>query len=181
MADASQYMTWANLLTLVRLGAIGPCAWAVASGHWHLALGAFVIAAVSDLLDGPLARRFDQVSPLGGFFDHATDALFVTVVLGACASAGHTPWLLAALIPLAFLQYTIDSRALAGYALRTSRLGRMNGIAYFVIAGIVIAGETFSLAWLPPAAVMGLGWVLVATTAASMLDRALAWRRLSGG
>ena len=71
---------------------------------------------------------------MGGFFDHATDALFVT--LGSLALANQeiiNSWLVW-LIPMAFLiQYSVDSRLLSGYALRSSALGRINGIAYFVL------------------------------------------------
>ena len=43
------------------------------------------------------------------------------------------PLVLPGLVAAAFVQYTLDSRALAGQRLRASALGRWNGIAYFVL------------------------------------------------
>ena len=168
------WITWANLLTAMRLVCIGPCAWAIVSGHWGLAAGLFGIAIVSDYLDGPLARRFNHASPIGGLFDHATDALFVTVNLGALSWIGLlNPWL-PVLVALAFAQYLFDSRALAGAALRTSVLGKNNGIAYFVMVGIPVARNALDWSWPPDPWISVLAWMLVISTLASMIDRGIA-------
>ena len=55
--------------------------------------------------------------------------------------------------------------------LRTSALGRANGIAYFALVGLCIfsqlpPGNPLPINWL-----IAAGWLLVATTAVSMLDR----------
>ena len=78
-------MTWANFLTSLRLVAAPLCAWTDIGGHWPAACAVFFFAVATDVLDGMLARRFDQVSSFGGLFDHGTDAIFVTVTLaGQC-------------------------------------------------------------------------------------------------
>jgi CDP-diacylglycerol--glycerol-3-phosphate 3-phosphatidyltransferase len=41
----------------------------------------FTIAALTDLLDGYLARKLEQISPLGAFLDPVADKLMVAVVL----------------------------------------------------------------------------------------------------
>ena len=168
------WITWANLLTAMRLVCIGPCAWAIVNGHWGLAAGLFGVAIVSDYLDGPVARRFNHASPIGGLFDHATDALFVAVNLTALVSFGLVnPWL-PLLVVLAFTQYMFDSRALAGASLRTSLLGKNNGIAYFVMVGIPVIRNALDWSWPPDRWISVLAWVLVITTLASMIDRASA-------
>jgi phosphatidylglycerophosphate synthase len=177
---ASRWLTWANLLTLCRFGLAVPCALALAQGAWPLAALLFTLAVATDLIDGPLARRLAQASPLGGLLDHATDAWFVAVTLGGLAWVGRLPWLLPILVIAAFLQYMLDSKALAGRPLRASWLGRWNGIAYFVIAGAVIYQTALGLSW--PAAELwrGLAWLLIASSLASMANRAVAWRRARG-
>ena len=85
------WFTWANLLTVVRLASIGPCAYAVVTGRWQWAGGLFVLAVATDLLDGMVARRFNHASALGGLLDHSTDALFVVVLLVALAYQNHVP------------------------------------------------------------------------------------------
>lgn len=174
------WLTWANGLTAVRLIGIVPAAWAVCAGRWWLAAAIFAVAVVTDLADGPVARRFNHASPGGGLFDHTTDALFVATVLAALAATGYVNVFLPMLVVLAFLQYVLDSRALAGAVLRTSLIGRYNGIAYYVLAGIPIVREAAGLAWPPDSWVAALGWLLVLTTVASMADRGLAvLRRVS--
>ena len=77
------------------------------------------------------------------------------------------PWLIAA----AFTQYALDSRVLSASGLVASRLGRWNGIAYYVIVAIPIVRDALALGWPGRALVSALGWVPVASTLVSMLDR----------
>lgn len=172
--------SWANLLTLCRACLVAPCALAIFDGRWTVALALFTLAVATDLVDGPLARRLGQASPLGGLFDHATDAAFVTATLGALAAAGHVPWLLPVLVPLAFLQYMLDSKVLAGRPLRGSWLGRWNGIGYFVLAGFVLVANALPVPMAGPTAWAAGAWLLIASTLTSMTSRALAWRRALG-
>ena len=169
------WFTWANLLTAVRLLLAVPCFVAIVSGQWPLAATLFALAVVTDLLDGPLARQLNHASQVGGLLDHATDAFFVTCTLGALALTGYLTWILPCLVAAAFIQYALDSRALAGKHLRTSFLGRMNGIAYFFAAGVPVVKEGLALAWPGPGLIQGLAWLLVATSIVSMADRARAW------
>jgi len=166
-------MSWANGLTLLRLVAAPFSAWAVASTQWGWALALFVLAVATDVLDGVAARRLRQVSKAGGFFDHATDCVFVTATLGGLAVAGFAPWLLVVLIPLAFAQYALDSGTLAGRGLRTNLLGKANGVGYFMLPGTIIVRETFGLEWLPMLLLQAMAWALAATTLASMGTRLL--------
>jgi phosphatidylglycerophosphate synthase len=172
--------TRANALTGVRLALAPALVWAVCVGAHALALACFVLAVGTDLADGRVARRFGEASALGGFLDHATDALFVASGLGALASLGLAPAALPALVLAAFSQYALDSRALAGRPLRASALGRFNGIAYFVLLGIPVVRDGLTLAWPADALVRALGWTLVATTCASMLNRGIALLRAHG-
>jgi phosphatidylglycerophosphate synthase len=171
------WFTWANLLTAVRLLCIGPTAWAIVEARWVLAAWLFVLAVITDLADGPVARRLNETSPRGGLFDHLTDALYVSAALAALSVAGFVPVLLPVLVLLAFTQYMFDSRALAGAELRTSFLGRNNGVAYFVLTGIPVIREGLGWSWPPDAWITAFAWVLIATTLASMADRALAFVR----
>jgi len=178
MSDAvPRLRTRANALTALRL-LCGPLL--VLALLDRAALSAFALfwlAVATDLLDGRVARRFGETSALGGFLDHVTDAAFVSLGLAALALRGEGPALLPALVALAFVQYTIDSRATSGGALRASALGRWNGIAYFVPIGAVVVRDALALGWPGPALLRALGWALAASTLLSMADRALALTR----
>jgi phosphatidylglycerophosphate synthase len=169
-----RWITWANLLSGLRLAAVVPCVFAVLGLHWRIAAVCFVVAVATDLLDGPLARRRGEASALGGLVDHGSDAIFVSSSLMALAMLDRVPSILPLLVVAAFLQYVFDSQALAGKSLRTSRLGRWNGIGYYVLVGIPVISEAIELGWPPNTWVTLIGWVLVLSTAASMADRARA-------
>jgi len=173
-----RWMTAANALTALRIALVPGLVHAVLGGHAVAALACFGLAVASDWFDGPLARRRGEASRLGGFLDHASDAVFVASGLAACAVAGPVPWPLPPLVLLAFVQYALDSRVLAGLPLRTSRIGRWNGIAYFVLLGVPVVRDGLALGWPPDGLVRALGWALVASTGVSMLDRARAWRAI---
>lgn len=168
---AGSWRALANLLTASRLAAAPALAWAILNQSHGLALGLFVFAVASDFLDGPAARRAARASSAGGLFDHATDATFVSVGLAAVAYAGEVPWLLPLAIVVAFVQYALDSQAIAGRPLRASFLGRWNGIAYFVLLGVPVVRDGLGLGWPPVGLVLALGWVLLATTGLSIADR----------
>jgi phosphatidylglycerophosphate synthase len=131
----------------------------------------FWLAVGSDVADGWVARRYGEVTRLGGVIDHAADATFVSVGCLALAHIGVLPVALALLIVLAFLQYAADSRVVSTQRLRPSRIGRWNGIAYYVIVAVPIMRDALGLGWPTPGWVLALGWLLVAATLLSMLDR----------
>jgi len=66
-------LTVPNLLTLLRLVAVPVFIVASFRGHYTLAFVLFVGAAATDILDGLIARSFNQRSRLGALFDPAAD------------------------------------------------------------------------------------------------------------
>jgi phosphatidylglycerophosphate synthase len=126
----------ANTLTAVRLLLVVPFAFFMARGDVRsadFALVAWVVALTTDFLDGPIARRRGTVTAWSGTFDHASDFLFVTSGMFAGAFRGAFPWILPVLITAAFTQYVIDSYWIHRQSkLRGSKLGRYNGMLYFV-------------------------------------------------
>ena len=170
-SSATRFLTWANALTFARLASAPMLAWALVEGHVFLALFLFVAACVSDFADGGLARRLGQVSSLGGLLDHATDATLMVVGLAALSTLGLVPPLLPLLVAVAFLQYVIDSRAAAGRPLRANPIGRWNGIAYYILLGTPILRDAAGVLWPWDTLVRLAGWLLVATTGFSMVQR----------
>jgi phosphatidylglycerophosphate synthase len=177
--EHSSILTFANALTLLRLVLAPWSAILIASGDDLFASGIFAVAVATDLADGPLARRVGGASPFGALLDHGSDAIFVTLGLGALAMRGIVPPVLPPLIVLAFVQYTLDSRALAGKRLRTSFLGRWNGILYFALLGTPIIRNALGLSQPSDGWVFALAWLLALSTGVSMLDRLAALRRRS--
>ncbi len=88
-------MNLPNQLTLLRMGLIPllvvifylPYQWA----H-PLAAAIFTIAAITDWLDGYLARKYDQTTPFGAFLDPVADKLMVVVALVLLVELHASPW-----------------------------------------------------------------------------------------
>ena len=145
--------------------------WSIYHSFWYFAVTVLWIAILTDLADGFFARKLELTSPLGGLLDHGSDAIFVTFALAALTSHGWIPPVLVILVPAAFLQYMLDSKALSGQPLRASQLGKYNGICYFVLAGFPIMQITLGITLIPFHLFIWIGWGLVLTTVISMTDR----------
>ena len=73
-----------NVLTLLRIALIPAfiAAYYLARPWAHmLATGLFILAALTDWLDGYLARRWEQTSPFGAFLDPVADKLMIAAAL----------------------------------------------------------------------------------------------------
>ncbi len=66
-----------NLITCTRFILIGPILWALLTKCYPLAFYLFLIAGLSDGLDGLLARLFDWTTPLGALLDPLADKLLL--------------------------------------------------------------------------------------------------------
>ena len=71
-------MISANQLTILRMVFVPFFVFLVLERHLGGALAVFLLAGVTDLLDGLIARRFGQKTPIGTFLDPAADKLLLT-------------------------------------------------------------------------------------------------------
>lgn len=65
---------------------------------WGAALIVFVLASVSDFLDGFLARKFNAVSKFGGVLDHTGDKFLVVISLIVAMLAVQTPYMISLVV-----------------------------------------------------------------------------------
>jgi CDP-diacylglycerol--glycerol-3-phosphate 3-phosphatidyltransferase len=84
----------ADALTVFGLLASVATAVLIGSGHLAWAVVGVIVAGVSDLLDGSIARQSGQASPRGAFFDSVTDRVSDALLIGGCAwyLAGRSPY-----------------------------------------------------------------------------------------
>jgi CDP-diacylglycerol--glycerol-3-phosphate 3-phosphatidyltransferase len=91
-----------NLLGIARILATPIVAALVLIGSPGMGIAAFVVfalAALTDYFDGWLARRRDEVSPLGVFMDLTADKVLVAGVLVAMVEAGMLPtWMVGTIV-----------------------------------------------------------------------------------
>jgi cardiolipin synthase len=84
------YFTIPNLLTLLRILSVPIFAISVWYGQIVVACFLFALAGLTDLLDGLIARRFNQFSELGAFLDPMADKLLMaTAFVLMCMPSKH--------------------------------------------------------------------------------------------
>jgi cardiolipin synthase (CMP-forming) len=168
-----------NLICLVRVALIWPIAAALHAGEYRAALGLFVAAAVSDGLDGYLAKRFNWTSELGKFLDPLADKLLLVIVFVECAWLGLVPWWLTAavvardvLIGLGALVYRLWFGPLHG---RPTQLSKVNTGAQLLYVMLVILNAALGV---PPREMLdALALITFATTAVSGVHYVLTFTR----
>ena len=88
-----------NLITGLRVLLVAPFLWALLEERYSAALLLFVIAGVSDALDGFLAKYFGWTSELGGLLDPLADKLLLIGAILALGWLNELPgWLVALVI-----------------------------------------------------------------------------------
>lgn len=161
-----------NLICLFRILLIVPLLLAMRDGRQVEVLVLFTVAAVSDGLDGYLAKRFGWTSQLGRFLDPAADKLLLVSVFVATAWLGIAPWWVAAVaiardlvIAGGALIYRMWFGPLKG---RPSKISKINtGVQMAYLLAVVLASAT----GLPPReALDALAIVMVVTCVASGAD-----------
>ena len=84
------------VLTLMRVVMVPGLALLLMDHHFALALGVYVIASLSDVADGWIARRWNQVTELGTVLDPLVDIVFNFALYAGLVLAGLLPpWVFA--------------------------------------------------------------------------------------
>lgn len=172
-------MNLPNALTTLRLMAAPAIAGCLLFGRYDWALYLFLAAALTDALDGFIARRFDLVTDYGTVTDPLADKLVTLAVVVLLTWEGRLPlWLTLALVVRdtiivggAFAYH----RAFGVVEIRPTRLGKLHTLAAFLVLSAVLA-DGAGLVTLTN--VLPAGFLLVAaTTVASGAQYVVLWGR----
>jgi len=87
-----------NQLTFLRLGFLPFYLIAVFYAHYDWALGLLIVAALTDGMDGLLARTLHQRTAIGAYFDPIADKLLLSSSFIVLALRGKVRWWLAILV-----------------------------------------------------------------------------------
>ncbi len=144
-------LTLPNLLTASRLVLAPFVAWRLALHDVDGAFWLFVVAAVTDLLDGWAARLLNQKSDFGALLDAIADKVMLVTTLSFLALTGLLPlWLL-------WLVLLRDGVVLGG-ALAYQRLTGGLKITPLFSGKLTIALEFMLVSWVLADAGLKLGW-----------------------
>ncbi len=142
--QAGPAMNLPNSITLSRIAAVPAFLWLLSShspiktpGHQELAAAAvFIMAAITDGLDGYLARRRGQITTMGILLDPLADKLFVTaayIVLVAYNPRIVPPWIAVLIVGREFLVSGLRSIAAAeGFTIAASDIGKLKTVIQIV-------------------------------------------------
>ncbi len=157
-------------LTLLRVTLLPPIVLFLIRRHCGLALAAFLAASLLDVLDGWLARRWGQVTPLGTVLDPIVDVVFNLSIFAGLARAGLLPgWVLA----VAALRYGtlllggIGLTVLVGpVRIRPTFFGRLTGVVMTALMTFLVLLRTLDgrpAELLTPLTQVALGALMAAT------------------
>ena len=108
---SSRIITLPNLLTVVRMALVPVFVSLLFYQKFVLALVIFIVAGVTDALDGLLARRFHQQSPLGRILDPIADKMMLVTSFVVLSMRGVYPIPVPKHLPVPFwVTITVISR-----------------------------------------------------------------------
>lgn len=175
-------MNLPNLLTLFRIFLVPLLVAALVQQDWRiqwngkvlignglLALSFFLAAAVTDLLDGYLARRWKQVTTVGTLLDPVADKLLVSAALVSFVQIRLLPgWMAILIISREFAVSGLRSIAAAeGYTIKAGELGKSKMVLQ--VAGITLVMLAVRWPMLRPYA-LGTMWGVVIFGLVSAVD-----------
>jgi cardiolipin synthase (CMP-forming) len=149
-----------NLITLGRIILVPVVVYAIISGEMLAAFALFLIAGVSDAVDGFLAKRFHMASELGAYLDPLADKALIVSIYVALGIANALP------ISLVILVVSRDIMIISGFMLswlvgkpmpvRPLPVSKANTVAQIFLATLVLGeqGFGFSAAMLSMAVVV---------------------------
>jgi phosphatidylglycerophosphate synthase len=134
----------ANVLTIARLVWTAPLASLLAGGEYGLALGLYVLLALSDVLDGIVARGRRQTSAFGVIMDPVADVLSTLAVFTVFMVDNLVPlWLyllLAARYAMLLAGSAILTLAVGPITYRATPVGKGVGVVQAAGAGLIVWG-----------------------------------------
>jgi cardiolipin synthase len=142
-------VTIPNLITIGRLVLVPLTIWLIVSQKHQAAFWIFVLAGVSDAVDGFLARQFKMWSDLGAYLDPIADKALLVSIFITCAILGFIPaW-------LTILVVSRDILIIGGVVLawmlgdpieiRPRLISKVNTFAQIALVAIVLADNAFTL------------------------------------
>ena len=145
--------TLPNILTMVRMIIIPilvvvyflPVSWG-----YLVTTGLFILAGLTDWLDGYLARRLGQHSPFGAFLDPVADKLMVTTVLVLLVADQQLQAQVYSSILFTVVAAVIVGREIAVSALREwmAELGKRKSVAVSIIGKLKTIAQMLSIGML---------------------------------
>jgi len=176
-----------NLITLGRILLVPVVVWAIYTNYTLLAFILFLVAGVSDAVDGYLAKRFHMSSELGAYLDPLADKTLIVSIYVTLGIAGNIPgWLVILVVSRDIMIIgAVMLSWLLGSPLKVKPLlfSKLNTAAQIVFATLVLAALAFGFAGpVEQLAQTALMWLVAALTLLSVgFYTREWWRHMNAG
>jgi CDP-diacylglycerol--glycerol-3-phosphate 3-phosphatidyltransferase len=175
-----------NALTALRLVAVPALIWLLtidteSARFWATIV--FILAAITDLMDGAIARKRDQVTSFGKLADPIADKALIGTALIGLSLLGDLAWWITIVILVRELGVTVLRMWVIRHGvIAASRGGKAKTLAQVIAISMFLYQPT-DLSWWSPLAdgVMAIAVMLTLITGANYVARALTLRRASKG
>lgn len=149
--NASQLLTFPNQLTLLRMVFVPFIVNNMVGGHYRWALILFLLAGLSDGLDGLLARTLKQQTTLGQYLDPIADKLLLSTMFLVLSILHKIPWKFTVLVfsrDISILCASAVLYAIAGLRdFRPSIFGKANTLAQVAAVVFVLLLQVYPVRW----------------------------------
>lgn len=121
------------------------------SGNMTAAFGIMVLAGITDVLDGYLARKRGQITQIGTMLDPLADKTMMIVVILSLLFSGNIPWSAGLAI------FIRDAGMIAGAAffhfrgkktVPANALGKLTTVLYYLAVLFIVFGASFAIPYL---------------------------------
>ena len=170
-------MNLPNKLTVIRVILIVPFVLLLLGGHagWfgnfayadYIALAIFIIASLTDLVDGKIARKYNLVTNFGKFMDPLADKLLVCAAMIALVELGRIPsWVVIVIISREFIISGFRTIAADnGVVIAANYWGKFKTTFQMIMVCLMLAN--FAFLQIVTNIVM---WIALALTVISLVD-----------
>jgi cardiolipin synthase (CMP-forming) len=168
-----------NLITLARILLVPVIVWAIASNQMQIAFSLFLVAGLSDLVDGFLAKRFGMATELGAYLDPLADKAMIVSIYIALGIADVIPrWLVILvvsrdimIVAAIVLSWVVDKPV----KLKPLTVSKLNTVAQIVLALLVLA--SLSIGFDAALAIQAVTLLVALLTLLSVAFYVAAWVR----
>ena len=158
-----------NLITLVRLALAPAFELLLNDGDYTWALAVFLIAGVSDGLDGFIAKRFNYQSRLGAILDPVADKILLVSAFVMLSVLHHVPvWLVIVVVFRDLLivgGYVLYTSTYGPVHMRPSWISKLNTFMQIAMIVIVLTQQAIAMSY--PNVIESLVYAVLVTTVAS--------------
>lgn len=154
-----------NLISALRVVMVLPIVWALLNAHYNLAVTLFIVAGISDAVDGFLAKRYGWTSRLGGILDALADKFLLVSTYLCLWWLDVFPWWLVVWIlardVLIVMGGVLYNSRVEQFNAEPSLVSKLNTFLQIVLAalGVIHLGIAAVPEWL----LLGLTWSIMLT------------------